>query len=607
MLVRFATSPLRRPSHSPDLTSNQQIATAFDQLASGLEVLGESSFRAASYRRVARFLRDWSEDAHAFVQRDPATARHRLRALPGIGDGATRRILEWIETGRIADHQAMLEKVPAGLFRLLEIPGLGPKAVRVLWQELGIEDVEQLRRLLDGDGDALESLPRMGRRSVEKLRRAIDFEAKTRDRLPLGLALPLAEHLIEQLRSQGAGERLSYAGSLRRGCETVGDLDFLIGSTETDFGNRLLELPQVEEVLASGPRKVSVRMRFEQRLLQADLRIVPPESWGAALLYFTGSKEHNVKLRERAHQRNLQLNEYGLYRGRFSADERPFELGERPVASAEEAAIYAALDLPWVPPELREEVVDLEDLPQSLIERDAIGAELHAHTTASDGKLSIDQLAQAARARGYHTLAITDHSSSSVLANGLDPQRLRRHIRAVRKAATRYADLQVLAGAEVDILPDGSLDYPDDVLRELDVVVASPHVSLSQDREQATRRLCAAAAHPLVHILGHPTGRIVGRRQGLRPDLGAVLRAAAAADTALEINANPRRLDLRDQHVRAALEAGCRIAVNTDVHSEAHFDFLRYGVLTARRGGLTRQRCVNALSPEDLRDWLRMS
>jgi DNA polymerase (family 10) len=589
------------------LTTNQQLADVFDQFASGLELLGEGSFRAASYRRVARFLRGWDQEVREFVERDRSSAEHRLRQLPGIGEGACRRILDWVATGRIEDHDALLARVPLGLYRLLEIPGLGPKAVRILWRELGVEDIDQLSALLESS--TLEHLPRMGQRTVEKLRSAIDYESKGRGRLSIGVALPIAERILEQLRARGAGDLLAIVGSLRRGCETVGGLDLLLGTSDASFGRHFTSLPGVETVLASSPSQISIRLRVERQLLQVNLYLAPPASWGAALLHWTGSTEHNALLRERAQRSGWQLDAWGLYRGRQEAGAPgAHELGETPIAAADETAIYAALELPWLPPELREDVTDLdhwaERLPEELISSDAIGAELHAHTQASDGKLSIDELARAARQRGYHTLAVTDHSTSAALANGLDARRLRQHIAAVRAANERYPDIRLLAGSEVDILPDGSLDYDDELLRELDLVVASPHLSLSQDGAAATRRLCAAASHPLVHILGHPTGRIVGKRQGLRPDLDAVLSAAATAGTAVEINANPRRLDLCDHQVRSALAAGCRIAINTDVHSEAHFDFLRYGVLTARRGGVTRGRCVNAYTADALSRWL---
>jgi DNA polymerase (family 10) len=316
-------------------------------------------------------------------------------------------------------------------------------------------------------------------------------------------------------------------------------------------------------------------------------------------MYFTGSKEHNVHLREIAIERDMRLNEYGLYEG---TEERPQDHGAKPVAADTEEAIYEALGLSFVPPELREEGVDRP--PERLIEQGDVRAELHAHTTASDGRLSIDELARCAKERGFHTLAVTDHSKSSVIANGLDEMRLLRHVEAIREADARISGIRLLAGAEVDILPGGRLDYDDEILSQLDVVVASPHASLRQDPTTATARLLAAIRHPLVHILGHPTGRFVGRREGLSPDMNALFEAAAEHDVVLELNANWKRLDLRDSHLRGALAHGVKIAIDTDAHRATDFDNLIYGILTARRAGLEPASCINTWEAEKLHGWL---
>ncbi len=345
--------------------------------------------------------------------------------------------------------------------------------------------------------------------------------------------------------------------------------------------------------------------------MQADLRIVPEAAYGAALMYFTGSKEHNVRLREIAIRQDMRLNEYGLYAG---TEERPQDRGAEPVAAAAEEEIYAALGLPFVPPELREDSLlksaqGGRNLPlaggRRPIELEDVRAELHAHTTASDGKLQVEELARCAEGRGFHTLAITDHSKSQVIANGLDEERLLRHVDAIREADAKIPGIRLLAGSEVDVLPDGRLDYDDEVLARLDVVVASPHASLRQDPAAATARLLRAIRHPLVHILGHPTGRFVGRREGLSPDMNALFEAAAEHDTALELNANWLRLDLRDSHLRGALDRGCKIAIDTDAHRERDFDNLVYGILTARRAGLEPASCINTWPEEKLHAWLR--
>lgn len=585
------------------MSANQELSRLFDQMAAALELLGANPFRANSNERVARVLRDLSEDVRDLVAEDPGSARRRLEAVSGIGKGSAAKILEYVETGRLAEHEELMAKVPRGLFAVLEVPGLGPKAVKLMWDELGVTSLDELREKLATDPEAVAALPRMGMKKVENIRKGLDFSARAHERTPLGRARPIALRLLAELGAVPGVRHLDYAGSLRRGRETIGDLDFLVaGDDLAAVAERFTSLPEVTEVLVHGDTKCSVRLEAAGVAIQADLRLVPEAAYGAALLYFTGSKEHNVRLREIAVRRGMRLNEYGLFRG---TEERPQDGGATPVAAATEEEIYAALELPYVPPELREDRGELEGVPARLIETDDVRAELHAHTTASDGKLSIAELAAAAKARGFHTLAVTDHSVSQVIAGGLTAQRLLEHAEKVRAADAEIDGIRILAGAEVDILPDGRLDYEDDVLARLDVVVASPHAALGQDPKTATERLLKAIRHPLVHVIGHPTGRMVGRREGLAPDMSALFAAAARHDVALELNADWHRLDLRDVHVRGALAAGCKIAVDTDAHRESDFDMLVYGVLTARRAGLEPAACVNAWTAERLHAWLR--
>ncbi|MEL7062030.1 MAG: DNA polymerase/3'-5' exonuclease PolX, partial [Acidobacteriota bacterium] len=519
------------------------------------------------------------------------------------------KIVEFVADGAIAEHVELLEKVPAGLFEVLQIPGVGPKAAKAMWTELGIESLDDLKGTSDDD---LAALPRMGKKTVENIRQATRFAEAAGERVPIGRARPIALAIVERLREVSSVERAEFAGSLRRGRETIGDLDFLVACSDVKaVRETFVEMPEVTQVLVSGDTKTSVRLRSgdgpKAVHVQADLRIVPIAAWGAALMYFTGSKEHNVRLRELAIQRGQRLNEYGLWQG---TDERPQDAeGAEPVAAGSEEEIYRALDLPWIPPELREDRGELawarSDARGELIRLDDVRAELHAHTTASDGRLSILELAQEAKRRGFHTIAVTDHSKSQPIAGGLSDERLVEHIEAVHAADREIDGITILAGSEVDILADGSLDYDDELLARLDVVVASPHVALRQDPDAATERLLRAVRHPLVHILGHPTGRIVQRREGLAPDLDALVAAAAEHDVALELNANWNRLDLRDTHLRLALDAGCKIAIDTDAHDVPHFDFLIYGILTARRAGLPADACINTWSAERLHGWLR--
>ncbi len=580
------------------MSTNREIAETFDQIATALELLEANRFRVAGNQRVARLLRDMTEEVAALVESEPRTAIARLTAFDGIGKSSAERIVEHVQTGAIQEHEELLEQVPRGLFEVLAIPGIGPKAARTMWQELGITDLAGLKAKLDSP--EIKALPRMGVKTIDNIKKAIRFQEQAGDRVPLGIARPLAMALAGELRAVPGVRRLDFAGSLRRGRETIGDLDFLAACDDAEaLRERFTTLPQVTQVLARGDTKCSVRLAAGDTAMQADLRTVPAAAYGAALMYFTGSKELNVRLREIAIERDMRLNEYGLFQG---TEERPQDHGVEPVAADTEEAIYAALDLPFVPPELREERVDTP--PPRLIELDDVRAELHAHTTASDGKLSIDELAERAQEHGFHTLAITDHSKSSVIANGLDEERLLRHVEAIREAGEKIAGIRLLAGAEVDILPDGRLDYDDEILARLDVVVASPHASLRQDPATATARLLAAIRNPLVHIIGHPTGRFVGRREGLSPDMNALFEAAARHDVALELNANWKRLDLRDSHLRGALAHGVKIAIDTDAHRETDFDNLIYGILTARRAGLEPASCINTWPAEKLHAWL---
>ncbi|MCA9284438.1 MAG: DNA polymerase/3'-5' exonuclease PolX [Phycisphaerales bacterium] len=577
------------------MSSNAELARLFTEMAAVMELTGENPFRIRATEKVARTLEDLTLDVSTLVD-EPK----RLVAIEGIGEGSAQRIVEFLRTGRIAEHDELLAKVPKGLLAVLGVPGLGPKTVKLLWEKGGVTDLASLKEALDSG--TIEKLPRMGEKTVQNIRESLDFMSKSSSRMRLGEAMPLAEEIVAHLSASANVERVDFAGSLRRGRETIGDIDILASAKRPSAASKAFtSMGDVQKVLASGETKSSVRLKSG---VQVDLRLVDDEAFGAALLYFTGSKEHNVALRELAVRKGYRLNEYGL----FPDDDDPSppqSRGVRPVAAAKEEDIYRKLGLPWCPPEMREDrgELALKKIPK-LIELDDIKCELHAHTTASDGRLSIEELAAEAKRRGFHTIAVTDHSRSSVQANGLSPERLREHIEEIRRVAARTKGIAILAGSEVDIHADGSLDYDDDLLAELDIVVASPHASLRQEPAKATDRLVRAVKHPLVHILGHPTGRLINAREGLHPDMDKVIAAAVASNTALEINANYLRLDLRDHHVRSAVDAGALVAINTDAHSTDHFDFLRYGVMTARRGWLTGERCVNAWSSTRLREWL---
>ncbi len=600
------------------MSANVDLARIFSEMAAVLEIIGADSFRTNAFRNASRIIGDLTVDVATL-----ADDKKKLLAIEGIGEGTAKRIMEFCQTGAMKDHAELLAKIPPGLIQLLNIPGVGPKTVKILWENAGVTDLDSLKKKL-ASGE-LKDLPKMGEKTLANISASLEFVDKASERTRIGDALPIAETLIETLTKVKGVKKIVYAGSLRRGMETIGDIDLLAVTANPDLLSKTFtNMAMVEKILAHGETKSSIRIDDG---MQIDLRIVPEESFGAAWLYFTGSKAHNIVLRERAQKKKLTLNEYGLYPD--DGQPRPHERNIKPKASKTEESVYKALGLPFIPPEIREASGEFDSEIPQLIELTDIKAELHAHTTASDGRLSIDQLVHEAKSRGYHTIAITDHSKSSVQANGLSPDRLKKHIAAIREAAAKTKGITILAGSEVDIHVDGSLDYEDDLLAQLDIVIASPHASLKQEPAKATARLLAAIRHPLVHIIGHPTGRLIGRREGLSPDIHKLIEAAVEHNTALEINANSWRLDLRDTHVRAAVNyspspsgrgargesvsgsshksdtSGCLIAINTDAHSAIDFDQLRYGILTARRGWLTAKQCLNTWTNAKLMKWLK--
>ncbi|MEM1071534.1 MAG: DNA polymerase/3'-5' exonuclease PolX [Planctomycetota bacterium] len=585
---------------------NADIADAFETLAGLLELTGANRFKVNAYAKAARVIEGLTENL-ASIEAE------KLTAIEGIGKGIAEKIVEQRTTGSIEELDGLLAELPPGLLGLMDIPGLGPKTVRMLWQQLNVTDRDGLTRAIE-DGSIL-ALPRMGEKAVEKIRKSMAFASKSAERLPIGLAWPIAARILEELRRVPGVQRAEAAGSLRRGAETIGDLDILAVAEEPEAAREAFcSMQGVTDILARGETKCAVRISVGNDLgrwsgvlgasdqtVGVDLRLVPEASFGAALMYFTGSKDHNVRLRERAQKIGSSLNEYGITP--VGTDDVEPRHGET------EAAVFEALGVPWVPPELREDRGELgTPPPDDLITLEDIQAELHAHTTASDGLMSLDQLVEAAIARGFHTIAVTDHSKSSIQANGLSVERLREQREAIEDARDRFDDrIRILAGSEVDIYADGSLDYDDDILEWLDIVVASPHAALSQKPADATKRLLKAIEHPAVNVLGHPTGRIIGRRSGLEPAMDELIAAAVEHDVALEINSHWLRLDLRDTHVRAAVEAGALIAIDCDVHAAEDFDNLRFGVMTARRGWLPRDRCVNTWDADALQHWLRIA
>ncbi|MCK4850488.1 MAG: DNA polymerase/3'-5' exonuclease PolX [Phycisphaerae bacterium] len=565
---------------------NRALSDIFDQMADLLEILGQDPFRINSYRRVSRVISDLPEDIESLRKQG------RLGKLPGVGKNSVARIDEYLRTGKIADHQKLLKQVPPGLLELLEIAGLGPKTIAKAWRELGVSCSEELQEVIE-DG-RLAGLAGLGEKKAQQIARGIAFRQRSAGRTPLGIALPIAEALAERLGEIGGVSRVEIAGSTRRRCETIGDVDLLVQAAQ---GKKVIKaftsFEGISEVLSAGVTKASVVL---EQGFQMDLRVVPKKSFGAALAYFTGSKAHNIALRGMAVDKKLKLNEYGLFKG------------DRALAGADEKGIYAKLGLAYIEPELREDRGEVEasgdgTLPK-LLQADDLRGDLHMHSTASDGAASIEELARAAKARGYQYIAMTEHSSSSAIAHGLSAERLGKQIEKVRRADAKIKGIRILASAEVDILADGSLDYPDKVLAKLDLVTASVHSGLASSAEKVTSRLLRAMENPYVDIIGHPTGRLLGEREAMDLDMERIIAAAAKRNIAMELNSHWARLDLKDVHLRMARQAGVKIAICTDAHSIEDLDNIRYGIWTGRRGWLEATDVLNSKTVSQLLKWV---
>ena len=571
---------------------NNEIAEIFEQIADLLEISGGDQFRINTYRRTARTIQDLTEEVSELAHAG------NLQTISGIGKSTAAKIQEYIDTGEIALLSELKKTIPPGLPRLLSIQGLGPKTVAVIHKQLDVVDIEGLKQVIESG--ELQSLPRMGAKSVEKIAEGIKFLESSSQRTPRGIALPIAETIVEYLSELDEVEDIQIAGSLRRGMETVHDVDVLCTSTKPKkIIEAFVNSPNACRILAAGDTKGSITVASGlDNELQIDLRVVPKKSLGAALQYFTGSKEHNVRLREMAIKKSFKLNEWGLFDG------------DRVIAGKTEAEVYKALDLTHIPPELREDQVEFDpdtNFDNLITSKDLLG-DLHLHTTASDGINTIEELAEAAAKLGHKYLAITDHSGSSSIANGLSPERLAKHIRNIHKVNGKMKDITVLAGCECDILPDGSLDYPDNLLADCDIVIASIHSAMTskpgKGKLSPTDRTLAAIDNPSVHIIGHPTGRLLGQRPPMEIDIKRITHAAATSNTALEINSSWQRLDLKDLHIKQALQAGAFLAINTDAHRTDNLGRFEHGVSTARRALVTPASVINSMTLSKLKRWL---
>ncbi len=584
---------------------NIEIVRVLDEVADLLEIQQANPFRVRAYRNAVRTI-----GAHASPLRKLVEQGADLTALPSIGKGMADNIRELVESGRLAMLEEMAAEIPPGLVELMRLPGVGPRKARKLWDELGVESIDDLEEVAS-EGRVAE-LPGFGVKTQDRILSGIRNYRTNTARFRLGEVDKLLPPLIEHLQAVPGISRLEVAGSYRRRKETVGDIDILVLADDARAASDALTgFSGVESVIGAGGTKTSVRLRSG---LQVDLRVVPAESWGAALIYFTGSKEHNIRLRRRALERRLRVSEYGV----FTIPEESLgdALGERGIASegqvvagATEEEVYRALDLSWLPPEMRRDrgefpASDAGELPH-LVERSDLRGDVHMHSTWSDGRASLEKMAGACVARGYEYMAITDHSKALAMVEGLDAAKLRRQWDEIAEVQAAHPQIRILRGMEVDILRDGSLDLEDEMLERLDVVIISVHSFFGLERPRQTARVLKALAHPRSMIFGHPTGRIINRRGPIDVDIDDILHACAEFGVAVEVNSHPHRLDLKDSHLWRARELGVPVVVTTDAHRPDDLDLAHYGIEQARRAWLTPEHVLNTRGADDFLAALR--
>jgi DNA polymerase (family 10) len=560
--------PWRLPD--PDLADNSRVAAVLDEIADMIELAGENVYRAVSFRAAARTIRDLREPLRAYHEQS------RLTQLERVGPSMAAVIAELIDTGTSRRHEELRKRTPEGLLDLLRVPGVGPATARAIYDALKVTTIDDLDAA--ARAGLLRSIPKVGRRAEENILRSIERLRLRSGRSLIHRALAEAHQLVAHLRERTGLTQITWAGSLRRMRETIGDIDILAAASAGGaIAEAFVTAPGVERVLARGGTRSTVALESG---LQVDLRVVEPDSWGAALIYFTGSKEHNVHLRGIALRRGLLLNEYGLYP---SGQE-----GAAPVAGRSEEDVYAALDMEWIPPELREDQGEIEAalerrLPR-LVTREDIKGDLHTHSTWTDGRDSLEAMCRRARELGYEYVAVTDHSISLGMARGLSLTRIKERNREIARLNALLAPLRILSGTEVNIRADGTLDYTDDVLEQFEVVTASIHSAMQQSKEVMTQRILGAMENPLVDAISHPTGRLLERRDAYEVDIAKLIDAAARTGCRLEVNGGPERLDLPDLAVRRAVERGAPLVINSDAHALDELDWIELGVANARRG-----------------------
>lgn len=573
------------------MMNNREVASVFEQIADMLAIRGDNYHRILAYRKGADSIRGLGRDVNAVYEDGTLTEIH------GIGETLAAKIEEMLTTGKLAFFDELAEEVPPGLVELLRVEGLGPKRVKAIYDQLGITTLDELKHA--AESGELRELPGLGKKTEENVIDAIEaLERHGTDRTPLWVAWPVAHELLEALEAVPGVTKSAVGGSLRRMRETIGDIDLLVAAEDSEpVMEAFKNLPQVETVIVSGPSKTTVQLHNG---LQVDLRVLPAARWGTLLSYFTGSQAHNLRLRDLALKKGLSLNEHA-YRPLIDGEVSE----EGAILCATEEEVYDVLDLPYISPRLRQDQGEIEAAQRGalpdLVQLEDIVGDLQMHTTWSDGKASVLEMGQAAKAKGYKYIAITDHSAGLGIAGGLTVEELWEQAEEIQAANEALGpNFRILRATEMEIKADGTLDYPDEVLARLDFVAASLHVSLSQSREQVTERALAAIDNPHVDMLAHPTGRLLPDRPGADLDMERILFAAARSGTIMEINASPHRLDLRDVHVRRAVELGVKLAIDTDAHKPSELDLMHYGVATAQRGWATAEDVVNTWPLERL-------
>jgi len=569
------------------MKKNLEIAALFNQLADILEIRGELPFKVSAYRKAARTLENLDKNVEEIFSQTPA------QKIPGIGEGLEKKIREYLETGKISKLEEEKKKIPVGLVDLLSIPGLGPKTIAKAADKLGVKNITDLKRVIENG--SLTNLFGLGKKKVEGILKGIQFREKQHGRITLREATEIANEIIEYMKKGPKIKEISPAGSLRRKKETIGDIDTIVAAKD---GEKIIQhfcnFPGTSNVIASGTTKGSILIESPEGSRQVDLRVVAPAEFGSALQYFTGSKEHNIKIRNIAKQKGLKISEYGVFRD------------DKKIAGKKEEEVYEILGLRWIPPELREDRGEIEasgvgGLPE-LVELSDIKGDLHIHSNFSDGNSSIEEIVKKAVKLGYSYVAITDHSVSVKYANGLEPERLEKQWEEISRVQRNHPEIRILKGTEVDILSDGKLDYPDSLLEKLDWVIAAIHQGF---KKNVTERIIFALRNPHVNAVAHPTGRLLSRREGYEVDIDKVIEEAGKLGKCLELNSYYDRLDLSDQNLMKAKKAGVKIAIGTDSHDIAGLNQMQFGVGTARRGWLEKKDIINCFETEALEKFLK--